>query len=419
MDRTIGSSVTVRSGLVLLLFTSGCALFGSLFGGGTQQQSQGGAGGGARDDGSAQRQAELAKQDDALQAEIQTVWTEIDAEGISSERALLLADLTGRAFDTGAVQRGINGAGLGSSTLDHLGDAIEAEPDALASLELARGHVHSWLGQYDEAVASYVTSLGADRQMDTFLEMLALPRSPAVDAAVLQACPEMRAQVDPAQVPDFVEACLVAAGGDPKSLEWDGVKKDLVAHRTEMERRAEEERLRAEEERRLAEEERVRAEAEALAAAEEAAKRAQYTVAAVFAAGDCSFGDCMKNGWEIRTDDGTIRVSCSFSDCLKNGWEARFPDGGTARTSCSFSDCMKNGWETRFPDGQSARTSCSFGECATNGWETRLPDGSTARTSCSFNDCYKNGWETRLPDGGSVRCSCNFSDCLGNGTSCG
>ncbi|MCX4246575.1 hypothetical protein [Paraliomyxa miuraensis] len=414
------SGVTLRSGLVLVLLTSGCALFGSLFGGNQAQPQQGSSGGSGSQDASAQREAELARQDEALQAEIQALWKEIDTEGVTSARALALTELTGKAFDSGAVQRGrVNGEGLASSTISHLGDAIAAEPDATASLELARGHVHTWIGQYDEAVACYVASLRADQQLSTFLEMLLLPHSPAVNAAVLEACPELRAQVDPSQVPDFVEACLAAAGGDSKRLEWKGVKKDLVAHRTEMDRRAEEERIRQEEERIRQEEERRRAEEEAAAAAALAAKQAQYTVAAVFAAGDCSFGDCMHKGWEIRTDEGTIRVTCNFGECLTKGWEARFPDGGTARTSCNFGECMTKGWETRFPDGETARTSCNFGECATKGWETRLPDGGTARTSCNFGECYTKGWETRLPDGGGVRCSCNFGDCLGKGTSCG
>ncbi len=413
--------MALRPALALMLLTSGCAWFGSLFGGKTNnQQTQGSSSAAAREDAAAKQKAELAKQDEALQAEVEALWKEIDSEGVTSARALALTDLTRRAYDSGAVQRGtVNGPALGQSALDHLAEAIEAEPDAKASLELARGHVHAWLGKVDQAVAAYVASLAADPQMSTFIELLALPRTPAGDAAVLEACPGMRAKVDPGQVPDFVEACLQAAGGDPKRLKWDGLKKDLVAHRQEMDRRAEEERRRAEEEAKRAAEEAKRAEEEAKLAAAEAAKQAQYTVAAVFAAGDCSFGDCMHKGWEIRTDSGTIRVSCNFGECLTKGWEASFPDGGRARTSCNFGECMQKGWETSFPDGSRARTSCNFGECATKGWDTSLPTGGTARTSCNFGECYTKGWETSLPDGGRVRCSCNFGDCLEKGTSCG
>jgi hypothetical protein len=398
--------------LALLLLTGGCSLFRAL-GGGGNDQAQGGGGDGSVDY-AAQQKAELEQQDQALQAEVEALWKEIDTEGITSARALALTDLTRRAFESGAVQRGtVNGPLLGRSTLDHLGEAITAEPDQKASLELARGRVHAWLGKPDEAATAYVASLGADPQMTTFAELASLTHTPAVDAAVLGACPDMRKHVtDPGLLADFVEVCLQAAGGDASRLKWDGVKKDLVAHRKEMERRAEEERIRAEEERKRAEE-------EAALAAAEAAKQAQYVVAAVFAAGDCSFGDCMHKGWEIRTDAGTIRVSCNFGECLTKGWEASFPDGTRARTSCNFGECMTKGWETTFPDGSSARTSCNFGECATKGWDTSLPDGGTARTSCNFGECYTKGWETSLPDGGRVRCDCNFGDCLAKGTSCG
>src|SRR5690606_17891357 len=146
---------------------------------------------------SAQQQAQLAEQDRALQGEIEALWKEIDTEGITSARALALTELTRRAFESGAVQRGhVDGPGLGRSTLDHLGEALAAEPDAVASLELARGHVHAWLGEHDEAAASYTASLAADATMSTFLELLTLPRSPAVDSAVLAACPTLRPQVD-------------------------------------------------------------------------------------------------------------------------------------------------------------------------------------------------------------------------------
>jgi len=400
-------SLLLRSVLTLSLSVAGCGFLGKLLGTDkTASQSQVNA----RE--SAERDEQLTRQDEALQAEVQAQWTEIDTEGITAARALALGSLTRKAYQSGAVERGhVNGEALTRSTIDHLGAALEAEPDAAPDLHLAAGDMHRLLDQSDEAAGAYSASLAAQLRMDPFVALLQLPRSGTVSQAVLDACPTVRSLVSEPEVPDFVDACLSAAGGDGSALQWDGIKGDLVAHEREMARRAEEQR-------RLEEEERKRAEEEAAAAAIAAAKQAQYQVAAVFAAGSCSFGDCMQKGWEIRTDDGTIRVTCSFSDCLKNGWEARFPDGGTAKTSCNFGDCMQKGWETRFPDGESARTSCNFGECATKGWETRLPDGGTARTSCNFGECYTKGWETRLPDGGSVRCSCNFGDCLQKGTEC-
>ncbi len=410
MARSPRPSPSLRPILALVLLTGGCTLFKSILG--KDDQAQGGSDA-AYQDMAAQQRAELEKQDQALQAEVEALWKEIDTEGVTSARALALTDLTRRAYESGAVQRGtVNGPALARSTLDHLGEAITAEPDAKASLELARGHVYAWTGEPDQAVAAYAASLAVDPQMSTFAEMAQLPHTPAVDGAVLEACPGMRKQVEEPLLPDFVEVCLQAAGGDSSRLKWDGIKKDLVAHRKEMDRRAEEERKRAEEERKRAEE-------EAALAAAEAAKQAQYVTAAVFAAGDCSFGDCMHKGWEIRTDAGTIRVSCNFGECLTKGWEASFPDGTRARTSCNFGECMTKGWETDFPDGSRARTSCNFGECATKGWDTSLPSGGTARTSCNFGECYTKGWETSLPDGGRVRCDCNFGDCLQKGTSCG
>ncbi|MCA9709311.1 MAG: hypothetical protein KDK70_25940 [Myxococcales bacterium] len=389
-----------RSVLAASLLVAGCGFFGKVLG---KNDGQAGA------TGSSSHDAAQAEQDQALQQRVEALWAEIDAEGITSARALALADLTFEAHRSGAVQRGhVNGPGLARATLGHLEDALAAEPAAAADLQLAAGSVHLLLQQPDQALAAYNASIAAQPRMEPFWALQALPPGPAVSEAVLAACPVVRPVVPGTELADFVAACLVAAEGNANQLQWDGIQGDLVAHAEEMARRAEEQR-------RLEEEERRRAEEEAAAAAQQA----RYQVAAVFAAGSCSFGDCMHKGWEIRTDDGTVRVSCNFGDCLGNGWEAHFPDGGTARTSCNFGDCMQKGWETRFPDGQTARTSCSFGECATKGWETQLPDGGTARTSCNFGECYTKGWETRLPDGGSVRCNCNFGDCLQNGTDCG
>ena len=381
---TQGLRVAARSALMLSLTVGGCGFFGPMFGTNqTASQSEVNA------KETAERDAELARQDQALQAEVEAAWAELDAEGVTSARALALSELTTKAYRSGAVQRGhVNGPGLARSTLGHLEQALSAEPEAAPALQLARGDMHQLLGESDEAAAAYTASLEAEARMEPFLALLALPPGPAVDGAVVQACPTVRPLVAEPEVPDFVESCLKAAGGDGERLEWSGIKGDLVAHGREMERRAEEQR-------RLEEEERRRAEEEAAAAAAMEAKQAQYQVAAVFAAGDCSFGDCMTKGWEIRTGEGTIRVSCNFGKCLENGWEARFPDGGTARTTCNFGECMQKGWETRFPDGSSARTSCNFGECATKGWETRLPDGGSVRCSCNFGDCLQKGTDCR------------------------
>lgn len=408
-----------RTLLALSLATSGCALFNKMLGKDPQQQAGGPSYEEQQRQAAEQAAAEQKKQDEALQSEIEAVWAEIDEQGITSARAMTLTDLTAKAWASGAVARGhVDGPGLGRTTLKYIEEAITAEPDATVTLELARGDVHALMGDTDAAVAAYAASFAIDQNKQTFLVILSLPHGPAVDAAVVETCPVVRPQITDPEIPDFVAACLAASGGNRKALGWKSAKKDLAAHDKEMARRAEEERLRAEEEARLAEEQRLREEEEARLAAEQAAKTAQYVVAAVFAAGDCNFGDCMHDGWEIRTDEGSIRVSCNFGKCLSDGWEARFPDGSTARTTCNFGKCMEDGWETRFPDGTSARTSCNFGKCATDGWETHLPDGSSARTSCNFGKCYTDGWETRLPDGGTVRCSCQFSDCLGNGTQC-
>ena len=402
MPVTDGPSVIARSTLTMMLVLSGCGFLNALTGGDSSGAST------TSPQGQAQRDAEQAHKDEALQAEVKALWAEIDAEGVTSARALALSELTTRAYRSGAVQRGrVNGPALARSTLDHLGEALQAEPESASTLHLAIGGIHQQLGDPDAAATAYSAALAAEGRMEPFLALLTLPASPAVSQAVLQACPTVRPLVSDPEVPDFVDACLAAAGGDGGQLRWEGVQRDLVAHGQEMTRRAEEQ-ARVEEQARL----------EAERAAAEAAMQARFQVAAVFAAGSCSFGDCMGKGWEIRTDEGTVRVTCNFGDCLKNGWETRFPDGGTARTSCNFGDCMQKGWETRYPDGGTARTSCSFGECATKGWETRLPDGGSARTSCNFGECYTKGWETRLPDGGSVRCSCKFGDCLANGTEC-
>ena len=121
MARSLGSSSSLRPVLALLLLTGGCSLFKALTGGGNDQ-TQGSDGSGYQDY-AAQQKAELERQDKALQAEIEAKWKEIDTEGISAERALAITDLTRRAYESGAVQRGtINGPLLGRSTLDHIGE---------------------------------------------------------------------------------------------------------------------------------------------------------------------------------------------------------------------------------------------------------------------------------------------------------
>ena len=246
-----------------------------------------------------------------------------------------------------------------------------------------------------------------------FDALAALASTPETDAAVLRACPKLRPGVATADVPDFVAVCLARAGGDSKQLKWPSIKADLVAMR-----KADEARVRAE-----AEAARAQAEADRLAAAaeKEAAKSGQSSqaraIAAVFAAGRCNFGNCIKDGWTANTDAGEVRVACNFGNCLKDGWTARLPDGSEARTSCNFGDCMKDGWETRYADGSSARTSCNFSNCPKDGWQTQLPGGGSARTTCNFGDCFKDGWTTQMPSG-EVRCRCNFSKCLTDGTTC-
>ncbi len=263
---------------------------------------------------------------------------------------------------------------------------------------------------------------------EVFITMAAIANTPATDAAVLRACAKTRPVVPAGQVTDFVALCINRAGGDPKQLVWPGVQADMV-----VVRKADEDRERAEAEaaRAQAQAERAEAEAERIAVAEAervavaaekvAVKAAQSdaarAIAAVFAAGRCNFGNCLKDGWTAGTPAGDVRVTCNFGDCLKDGWTARLPDGSEARTTCNFGDCMKDGWETRYADGKSARTRCNFGACAKDGWETTLPGGGSARTTCNFRDCFKDGWQTQMPSG-SVRCSCNFQKCLSDGASC-
>jgi len=362
-------------------------------------------------DASQAREAELSEAHRRLAGELDTVRQEIADVGVDSTRALLFAELTGKAYDSEAVARGrIDGPVIGAEALGYLGEAKEAEPAAIYDLALAEGGIHRHLGDDEAALQAFAAALAAEPRLGAFQAIVALPRGASSDAAVVAACATIRPEIDE-ELADFVGLCLERSGGDPSALTWSGADRDLVVYKSEMARREEAARV-AEEERRKEEE------LAAIAAADEAAKRELYQVAAVFAAGRCEFGDCAHRGWSVRVDQGEVRVSCSFGDCLTRGWEARFPDGKTARTDCSFGECLQRGWQTRFPDGSTAQTSCSFGECATRGWETRLPDGSTSRTTCSFSECFTRGWETSLPDGGQIRCTCSFGECLTRGTEC-
>jgi hypothetical protein len=142
-------------------------------------------------------------------------------------------------------------------------------------------------------------------------------------------------------------------------------------------------------------------------------------VATTFAAGQCLFNDCTKNGWTVRADDGTHETRCNFGNCFTDGWTTSHPGGTTSRTSCRFGKCTTDGWTTSHPDGRSSNTTCAFGKCFEDGWRTSYPDGSSSETRCNFGKCATDGWTTRFPDGSSTRCTCRFNDCLENGASCG
>ncbi|MFO7566869.1 MAG: hypothetical protein R6X02_29770 [Enhygromyxa sp.] len=398
------------------LALAGCAFFASLTAD-TQAQAQADA------EAEARRQAqEAARQQEQadlqLAAELDSLRAAALAEGASLRDAASYVERYGAALRAGAVERGRVPASHGDEAWAAL-DAQAArigegkDPEARrdrASIEAARGALRFDQGRLDEATAHFLAAVELEPSYELFALLLSLPKSPTSDAALLQACPQVRPAIASEQLPDFVALCLDAAAGDRGRLSWKSAKADLKAHDVEMAHRAEQERLRQEEEARLA-----AAEAERAAAA--AAQTQLWASAAVFAAGRCRFSNCLTDGWEASTDQGTVTTTCRFSNCLKDGWETRFPDGSSATTSCRFSDCMKDGWETRFPDGSSATTSCRFSNCPVDGWETRFPDGSSVTTSCRFQDCFKDGWETRMPSG-TVTCTCRFSDCLKDGTEC-
>jgi hypothetical protein len=331
---------------------------------------------------------------------------EAEARKAEEARKAAAAESEARAAEQAAAQKARDEAIVGE--LETLRGALTAGVTAdkaiafAAKVQSAEGTAPARDGRLDlprlrgEAAGYLERAAVEGPSAEAFTTLASLPAAPDTDAAVLRACPRVRPAIAADALPDFIDVCLAAARGDGKQLKWPGAKADLAAHKKALEARA-----------------------AAEAAAAEAAKQAgTHAVASVFAAGRCEFGNCVKDGWTVRTDAGEVRVRCNFGNCLKDGWTAQLPGGGQATTRCNFGDCMKDGWDTSFPDGTSARTRCNFGNCAKDGWETTLPDGGTARTRCNFGDCFKDGWETSLPDGGSVRCRCNFGKCLEDGTTC-
>jgi len=370
-----------RSLLILALLTAGCSLFKFNI-----------------DTPARRREAEEARQREAEAAQVQAaeqqrIAVAQDAEAQKARDEQALRDIEALRAEIKAAPDGtkaIRFATLVASAKDSKA-ARDGKLDLPALQTEALGYLEQALTTPDQEV---------------FFALAAMPAAPETDAAVTRACPKLRPTVPAADVPDFVRVCLARAGGDSKQLKWPSVKADLVALRKADEAAA------------RAEAEAARANAEAEKDAEKSGKAgAARAIAAVFAAGRCNFGNCMKDGWTASTEAGEVRVACNFGNCLKDGWTARLPDGSEARTSCNFGDCMKDGWETRYADGTSARTSCNFGKCATDGWQTQLPGGGSARTSCNFGDCFKDGWTTQMPSG-EVRCRCNFQKCLTDGTSC-
>ncbi|MCA9696774.1 MAG: right-handed parallel beta-helix repeat-containing protein, partial [Myxococcales bacterium] len=316
------------------------------------------------------RQQEAA--DAELAAKIDGQRAAATAEGASTEQILDFAEGVSVAFESGAVGRGKVSADLAGEA-----EALLAAQPPSIDVAIVAGRLLAATGRSEEAATRWLEALAAGAPLEVFDAIVSLPRGSVADQAVLQGCAMIRPQIDETGVPSFVQLCLERANGDAAKLAWKGVDRDLAAYEAELRR------LEAE------------AAAQAAAQAEVSARMSLYATASVFAAGDCR-----------------------FNDCAKDGWETALPSGGAAVTNCRFNDCLKEGWETSFPDGNSAVTNCRFNDCFKDGWETSLPDGSSAVTYCRFNDCMKDGWETSLPDGGSVVCSCRFNDCLKDGTEC-
>ncbi|MFV8755318.1 hypothetical protein ACNOYE_32610 [Nannocystaceae bacterium ST9] len=404
---------------LVLSTLGGCAFFAALTGNDEEAQAQAQADAEAE----AKRQAEEAARaqeqaDQQFAAELEPLRAAASAEGATLDQVLEFVDKVTVAIQNGTITRGKVPATVtdeARAALDKQYAAVEKGKDAesaatRSTIESARGLLFASEGRNDEAANSYLAALLQQPTLPLFNTLAGLPKSPTSDAAVLQTCPLIRPQIDAAGLPDFIAVCLDAAAGDRSKLTWKNVKKDYKAHDDEMARREAEAA-------RIAEEERIAAEAAAAQAAAAAAQSQMWAIAAVFASGNCRFQNCLKDGWEDSTDQGTVTTTCRFQNCLKDGWETRFPDGSTATTTCRFQDCMKDGWETRFPDGDTATTTCRFQNCPVDGWETRLPDGASATTTCRFQNCFKDGWETSMPEG-SIACTCRFQDCLKDGIDC-
>lgn len=411
---------TKRLAIVLAASTlAGCAFFAALTGNDQAAQEQAQADAEAEQRRQAEEAARAQEQADLeFAAKLEPLRTAANAEGATLEQVIEFVDEVVIAVQSGVITRGKVPASVVDEARADLDKQLAAvakakDPDSVSAralVHIARAYLFVVEGRNDEAAQSYLASILEQAALPTFDQLAALPKSPTSDAAVLQSCPLIRPQIDATRLPDFIAICLDAAGNDRSKLAWKNVKKDYKIHDEEMARREAEAA-------RIAEEERLAAAAAAEAAAIEAAKQANWTIAAVFASGRCRFSNCLVDGWEDDTPQGTVTTTCRFSNCLKDGWETRFPDGSTATTTCRFSDCMKDGWETRFPDGDTATTTCRFSNCPVDGWETRLPDGSSATTTCRFSDCFKDGWETNMPTGG-ITCTCRFSNCLQDGIEC-
>ncbi|MEZ4452712.1 MAG: hypothetical protein R3B09_24845 [Nannocystaceae bacterium] len=390
------------------LVVGGCTFFNNLFKPRPSSEPQAGQGGGYVGAPSAQAQApdsreEALKEAHArLSADLEATRAAIREQGVDSTRALRFAELTVKAFDTQAVARGrIAGPEVAAEALGYPRRRRGRAGGDRRSWRVSSAAIHErGLGDDDQAAGDHkAAALAAEPSVRAF-EALAGLGGPRRSATAWWSRPAdrrplvmtTRSPTSSASASNGRAATPRACAGGPRRPRSPPQKELRGARPRPPERERRE--------------------------AAEAAKREHYLIAAVFAAGNCDFGDCSHRGWTTRSAAGEIRTSCSFGECLTRGWETRFPDGTSARTDCSFGECMQRGWETRFPDGTSARTDCSFGECATRGWETRLPDGSSSRTTCQFSECFTRGWETSLPGGGTIRCNCQFGECLTRGTDC-
>ncbi|NVB41100.1 hypothetical protein G6O69_24890 [Pseudenhygromyxa sp. WMMC2535] len=386
-----------------LLGLGGCALL-NLLTGKDEKQERAQAQAEAEAEAEAEAKRKQEQEDAALAAAIDERKAAAEAEDAGPSAAVDYAVAVKQAVHDGHIERGAVPAAhiAGAEAQLERWRAAGAEADSelaaadLAALELAWGELLVATDRAEEAVPHMFAALSSEPTGEHFYALVALPRSAAADDAVIQACPIRRPELASEAVPDFMEICLERAGGDASKLRWKKVKKDIAAYEAELRRR----------------------EAEAAAKAEALAKTMSQLSAAVFAAGDCSFDNCVEEGWKTSTDAGTITTNCRFDNCLTDGWDTSFPGGRTAQTRCRFDNCMSDGWDTSFPGGRTAQTRCRFDNCAEDGWDTSLPDGTTVQTRCNFSKCFEDGWTTSLPNGTSVRCDCQFDDCLGRGAKC-